>query len=51
MCTTNLTSISETAPEWITSTPLHDYALTVGKDGDRYQVVASAKAIKLELKE
>jgi len=47
-------SISDEAPEWATSTPLENYALTVGQDSDKpeqFQVVAGTKATKLEIKE
>jgi hypothetical protein len=57
-------SISEPAPAWAESTPLQNYALTLGQDktegdedsadeseGQRYRVVAAAKSTKLELKE
>ena len=47
-------SISDEAPDWATSTPLENYALTVGQDSDspeKFQVVAAAKATKLEIKE
>jgi hypothetical protein len=59
-----MSSPSEPAPTWAESTPLQNYALTLGYDttegeddsadeseGQRYRVVAAAKSTKLEIKE
>lgn len=47
-------SLGDEAPEWATSEALENYALTVGQDSDapeKFQVVAAAKANKLEINE